>query len=435
MTQVFKTSLTLVVAAALYAAAIAGCAPAQAQAPGGKGGKGPGGPPPAPKVLVSPAIMAEIPDQRTFVGTIEPVRRSVVGSAAPGRVEQFLINEGDPVTKGQEIAILRRGIIEAEVNVAKGELAVRQAELKELETSFQDEVDQAQARLADAEAQLVYRKGKMERSRSLGQSISRELLEEDVSWLAQTTAKVREYEAALRLLTEGARQLKTEQARARVEAAQAEVDRLSEQFERHSMFAPFDGFVTAEHTEVGEWVMQGDPVAEMIELSSVDVSIAVLEDYVAHLNTSVVCTVEVPSLPGQQFPGRVAIINPQADARARTFPVKVRVENQFVDGQPLLKAGAFARVTLPIGQPEPRLMVPKDAIVLGGPSPVVYVATSAGGKTLVRPVPVKLGPGVDVWMSVTGELQAGDLLVVEGNERIRPGQEVRTEPKDIPPPQ
>src|SRR6187402_2144770 len=95
-----------------------GCAPAAAQPPG-KGGKGAA--PPPPKVLVTAAITAEVPEHRTFVGTVWPVRRSLVGSAAPGRVEEFLVNEGDAVTKGQEIAVLRRGVIQAELDAATGE--------------------------------------------------------------------------------------------------------------------------------------------------------------------------------------------------------------------------------------------------------------------------------------------------------------------------
>ena len=193
------------------------------------------------------------------------------------------------------------------------------------------------------------------------------------------------------------------------------------------MFAPFDGFVTAEHTEIGQWLMQGDPVAEIVELSQVDVEIAVLEDYVAHLDSSLPVMVEVPALAGQPLVGRIALIVPQADAKARTFPVKVRIDNQVASGQPLLKAGMFARISLPVGQPVPRIVVPKDAIVLGGQSPLVFVAATAGGKTNVRPVPVTLGPALGTWMSIAGEIQVGDLVVVEGNERIRPGQEVRTE--------
>jgi len=393
----------------------------------------PKGPPalPPPKVLVTAARSDTISEPRTFVGTIRPIRRSLVGSAAAGRVEEYLINEGDAVKAGQPIAQLRRGVIQAELDAAKGQLAVRQAELGEMEKSHQEEVEQAQARLNHAQALLAFRQGKLERSKALGASIARELYEEDSSLAAQAAASVREAQAALRLLTQGARQMKTEQARAWVEAQRAEVQRLQEQFDRHTMYAPFDGFVTAEHTEVGQWVMQGDPVAEIVELSVVDVEIAIVEDYIVNVHPGLEGRVEIPALPGQPLRGVVAIVNPQADARARTFPVKVRVENQLIEGQPLLKAGMFARVTLPVGKPTPCVVVPKDAVVLGGPSPIVYVASSQGGKSAVRPVPVTLGPAQGTWIAAIGELKEGDQVVVEGNERLRPGQEVRTEVKEV----
>jgi RND family efflux transporter MFP subunit len=405
--------------------------PAEGQAPGGKNGKG--GPPPAPKVLVTAVQTGEVSEQKTFVGTVMPIRRSLVGSAAAGRVEEYLVNESDWVQAGQPIAKLRRGIIQAELDAAKGDLAVRQAELAELEKSLQDEIEQAQAKVDIADANVAFRKAKLDRAKNLGTSISREVLEEESAAAVSAAGALREARAALRLLTEGARDQKTQQAKARVEAALAEVQRLTEQFERHTMFAPFDGFVSAEHTEIGQWVMQGDPVAEIVELRQVDVEIAVVEDYIAHLDSSVVGEVEVPAL-GQKFPGQVAIVNVQADARARTFPVKVRVENQFDKNQPLVKAGMFARVTLPVGQPIARTLVPKDAVVLGGPSPLVFVAAPGkDGKSMVQPVPVKLGPATGEWMSVEGPLKAGDQVIVEGNERVRPGQEVRTEAKVMKP--
>jgi RND family efflux transporter MFP subunit len=393
----------------------------------------PKGPPalPPPKVLVTAARSDTISEPRTFVGTIRPIRRSLVGSAAAGRVEEYLINEGDAVKAGQPIAQLRRGVILAELDAAKGQLAVRQAELGEMEKSHQEEIEQAQARLNHAQALLAFRQSKVERSKALGASIARELYEEDSSLAAQAAASVREAQAALRLLTQGARQMKTEQARAWVEAQRAEVQRLQEQFDRHTMYAPFDGFVTAEHTEVGQWLMQGDPVAEIVELNVVDVEIAIVEDFIVNVHPGLEGRVEIPAQPGQPLPGVVAIVNPQADARARTFPVKVRVENQLVEGQPLLKAGMFARVTLAVGKPTPCVVVPKDAVVLGGPSPLVYVVASQGGKSAVRPVPVTLGPAQGTWIAAIGELKEGDPVVVEGNERLRPGQEVRTEVKEV----
>src|SRR6185295_9970791 len=222
-------------------------------------------------------------------------------SAAAGRVEEYLINEGDVVKAGQPIAHLRRGIIKAEVDNARATLTMRQAEL-----------EQEQAKLATAQAELAFRQGKMDRSRSLGTSISRELFEEDSSLASKAASSVREHQAALRMLTQGARQMKTEQVRARVAAQQAELQRLEEQFDRHTLRAPFDGWVSAEHTEVGQWVMQGDPVAEIVELNAVDVEISVVEDFIANLHTSVEGVVEVPALPQEKFAGRVAMINPQA---------------------------------------------------------------------------------------------------------------------------
>lgn len=399
---------------------------AAAQAPKGKAGGMP-----APKVLVTAARADVVAEPRSFVGTVKPIRRSLVGSAAAGRVEEYLINEGDRVQAGQPIAALRRGIIKAEVDAARATLVMRQAELAEMEKSYQDEVDQAQAKLANAEAEYHFRAGKLQRSKALGTSVSRELYEEDSTLAAKAEASVHEHRAAVRMLTQGARQMKTEQARARMSAQQADLQRLEEQFERHTMKAPFNGWVSAEHTEIGQWVMQGDPVAEIVELNEVDVEIPVVEDFIGNLHTSVEGPVEIPALPNERFVGRVAMINPQADSRAHTFPVKIRVQNRLENDQPLLKAGMFARVTLSVGKPTPCVLVPKDSVVLGGPSPMVLAAVTTPEKTVVRPVPVTLGPAQGTWIAVFGDLKEGDQVIVEGNERVRPGQDIRTEPKEV----
>jgi multidrug efflux pump subunit AcrA (membrane-fusion protein) len=309
-----------------------------------------------------------------------------------------LIDYGQPVTAGQPVAILRRQSIQAELDAAKGDLAVRVAELEELEKSLPDEIEQARAKLDEAQSLLDYRRIRAERSKALGAKEVKEIVEEDAALATQAAAALRNAQAALRMLTAGPRDQKTLQAKARVDVQAAQVQRLTEEFDRHTMLAPFDGFVSAEHTEVGQWLKQGDPVAEIVELKSVDIEIAVLEDYVSGLDTTVVGQVEVSALPGQTFPGQVAMISPQADARARTFPVRVRV---------------------------------KDAVVLGGQSPIVYVAAGTPTKSAVKPVPVKLGLATGAWIAVSGEIQPGELVIVEGNERVRPGMEIRTEPKKM----
>jgi hypothetical protein len=82
--------------------------------------------------------------------------------------------------------------------------------------------------------------------------------------------------------------------------------------------------------------------------------------------------------------------------------------------------------------------VSKDAIVLGGAQPLVYVVDSPDGQQgAASPVPVQLGVAEGNMIQVTGPLQPDQLVVVQGNERLlpMPGQPVaiqRTIPAPTP---
>jgi multidrug efflux pump subunit AcrA (membrane-fusion protein) len=70
------------------------------------------------------------------------------------------------------------------------------------------------------------------------------------------------------------------------------------------------------------------------------------------------------------------------------------------------------------------ILIKKDALVLGGATPIVYKLAKNGDKTTVVQVAVKTGSSVGSWIEVTGSLQPGDQVVTQGNERLRPDQEV-----------
>jgi RND family efflux transporter MFP subunit len=218
------------------------------------------------------------------------------------------------------------------------------------------------------------------------------------------------------------------QATARLAIAQQDLARLEDIQSKYTIRAPFDGYVSLENTEVGAWINKGAPVVEVVELAEVEVSIMVLEDDVVHLRKEMPAKVGVAALPGQSFTGPIIHIVPLADTRSRSFPVKVRLKNTETDGNPLLKAGMFAQVTLPVGRSRGAVMVPRDAIVLGQAKPTVYVVDreSESDRTgKVRAVTVETGLDVQGFVEVRGELKPGELVVVEGNERRRPGEEVR----------
>lgn len=375
-------------------------------------------------VVVADVVEREVTARRSFVGSVEPARRSVVESEVEGLVTEYLAEEGQRVEAGAPLAKLRTRLAEIALDAARAELKLRAEELREQKNgSRPEELAQARARVASAQAANDMRQWRVGRARQL---FDTSVISEDELKEAQMTARLAEellaeVKEGLRLAEAGPRAERVAQAEARVEAQQAEVARLEDELDRHTIRAPFSGYVVAENTEIGEWLGKGAAVAELVALDEVDVVAPVVEDYVLGIDVGMAASVTVGAVPGHVFEGNVSAVVPAADMRARTFPVKVRVANP--KGGPLLKAGMFATIHLPVGGTEKAVLVPKDALVLGGPSPMVYVVTE--GKAV--PVPVETGIAVDGLIQVKGGVTGGQKVVVRGNERLRPGQLVKIE--------
>ena len=80
-----------------------------------------------PAVIVSPVVEREITAGQTFVGTVMPLKKAIIGSAVDGRVVEFPLDEGDRVEQGQTLAQLLTDTIKLEVETAEAELKLRQA--------------------------------------------------------------------------------------------------------------------------------------------------------------------------------------------------------------------------------------------------------------------------------------------------------------------
>ena len=328
-------------------------------------------PPPAP-VVVAPVIEEEVAAGQTFVGTVQPLKTATIGSAVAGRVLEYSIQVGDRVEEGATLAQLLTATIRLELAAAEAELELRSKELLELENgSLDEEIAQSKARLLGAKAQKEYLESRAKRFEVLSAASAREERENAVAAAATAAAELKAAEAAFQLAEKGPRKEKIAQARARVAAQQAQVDLLNDRIRKYTVVTRFAGYVTAEHTELGEWLKVGDPVAEVAALDQVEVVAQVVENQVPFVQLGMTVRVEIPSLADQVFTGEVVSVAPQGDLRSRTFPVRVQVENVLTKEGPKIKSGMFARVTLPTGAKTMAMLTPKDAIVLGGPRPMV----------------------------------------------------------------
>ncbi len=378
------------------------------------------------RVIEAPYVLAE----ETFVGTVEPVRRALVGSAVDGRVADLLVRKGDHVAAGEPLARLQTTAIEIQIAAARAAQAEAEQRLAELEAgSRPEEITEAEARRAGAEARMRYAKARAERTRQLRQknSASIEQEQEDSAAAEEAEALWKQADATYRLLVAGPRVEQIEQARAAAQAAAEEVKRLEDQLVKHTIISPFDGYVVQELTEQGQWIKQGELVAEVVYIDQVDVVVSVPESYVPRLSLGQQAAVELEALPGQVLHGTIHALVPQADQASRSFPVKVRLNNVLDDerGLPLVMPGMFARASLAVAERHNVRLIPKDALVLGGPQPHLFVVASRDGAAArVREAAVQVGLAVGDLVELVSELKPGTRIVVEGNERLRDGQEI-----------
>lgn len=393
-------------------------------------------PPLAVPVGVARVERRELAAGQSFVGTVYPARVSDVGSAVDGRVVSLPVLEGQHVEAKQPIAELLRGLLEIERQGAAAELERLRQMLAELTAGTRPEdIDQARAIAEGFEARAEYARSRFERLKRLterGTSTADELHDAQTE-LRQAEAQLRGSRAALALAEAGPRKEQVAQAAAAAAVQEAQLERIDDQLGKHTIRSPFDGWVVERFAEQGQWLARGGLVARIAELDTVEIEVQVPELSIASLARGVEVRLEFDAAPHQTWIGRVERVVPQADLLSRSFPVKVSLQNRVVDGQPTLRGGMLARAWLPVGRTGLATVVPKDALVLGGPAPLVYcidpaVATSGGPAAaatgVVRPVQVAIGATIENSVEVRGGLEPGQMVVIRGNERLRPGMAV-----------
>lgn len=372
---------------------------------------------------------------KAFIGSVEPARRSVVGTAVAGRINGVFAEPGDLIENGGKLAQLRLTNIQIRLASAQASLEASKQQLAELVQGPRDEeLRRLEARAKGAEAVLVNARKKFDRLEGLSArgATARGDLDEALSAKAAAEqiliASKAEYEAAIA----GTRKEQLAGARAMVSKAEEETNRIQDELNEHTINAPFKGYVVKRLAEKGEWVSVGDPVAEVVELNPAEIRVAVPEENVASLKTGQEVRVAVEAIASKErirdLSGTIFRIVPDADARSRSFPVRIRVDNPSSGDQPLLKPGMLARVFLPVGKIETVLLVPQDALVLDRNRTYVFAIDQSTSPFVVTRLEVETGPTKNSMIQVKPRgrrtLTAGAQVVVEGNERLITGQAV-----------
>lgn len=211
-----------------------------------------------------------------------------------------------------------------------------------------------------------------------------------------------------------------------VQKASLDVEKQKKKLElkKSRIRAPFKGLVIERMKNRGEWVSPGVPICSLANVGSAMVQVAVSENLIRYMTPGKTVPVQVGPL-GKTLAGKVRAAAPRIDPKSKTFFLKIDIP--YEEG---LLQNMSATVNVATGHSRNMRMIKRDALVRFQGKDLVY--TVVDGKAKMLPIQILATDGEYVAVDAP-YVQAGMSVVVEGNERLRPGQPVKVVSKDSSP--
>lgn len=297
-------------------------------------------------------------------GRVEPASEDIkLGAELSGKLKNVLVEEGDPVKRGQVLAELENNDYRAQVEAAQAEVLQKEAELRKVVNGARREerrealavVNEAQATMKHAESEMVRRQKLFAAGVISHEEADRYAKEYDV-------AKARYEETVQRhaLVDETAREEDRAMAEANVQNARARLDQARAMLAKTFIRSPIDGTILRKHHRTGESVSNftttPDPIVTLGDKNLLRVRVDIDETDVSRLAVGQKVYVTADAYGDRRFWGHVIRVGQQLGRKnVRTDEPTERVDTKILETLVELDGG----VELPVG-----LRV--DAFILGG---------------------------------------------------------------------
>ncbi|MCB9957088.1 MAG: efflux RND transporter periplasmic adaptor subunit [Rhodospirillaceae bacterium] len=316
---------------------------------------------------------------QSVVGQFVAMQSSVVAARVDGPVLNVSVTVGDSVAAGDLLAELDTDRLQAALDLATATLDEQRARV-ESATATEALFAQDVARIERLRGSAAFNQARLddaiaERSRAVGE-------------LAEAVAGVHRAEVARDL--------------AALEVAYSEIR------------APFPGVISTREVDVGEYVRIGDPIVTLVNHHDLEIEAAVPAASVGGLSIGRQVLVRVTA--SLSVSAEVRAVVPVEDPLTRTRIVRLTPDLDYET------AGVAARqsavVEVPVEAEVDVVTVDKDAVLSGPQGRLVFVVDDG----VAQPRPVEIGASLGNRFEVLGGLEPGELVVVRGNEGLRPGQ-------------
>lgn len=210
--------------------------------------------------------------------------------------------------------------------------------------------------------------------------------------------------------------MQMDQARYGFQAAEAQLIMSKRQLRDTKVTTPISGIINARMVDQGATVAINAVIANIVDISTLKVKVNVSEKDAFALKNGDKVIVTTDVYLGVEFSGQVASIAPKAD-EAHTYPIEIRMSNSK---QYPLKAGMFGKVSFTSIEKSDALIIPRSALIGSIKNPKVFVIKD--GKAELRDV--QTGADAGIKLEIISGLQAGESIVTNGQNNLRPGSKV-----------
>jgi len=335
-------------------------------------------PAPPPAVTVTPVVSRQVTETGDYIGRVTAIDKVDIVARVPGFIEERTFTEGQMVKKGDLL------------------FRIEQA-------TYKAAVEQARANLAKAKATEVNAKLQLERGKELVRN----------SNIPQATLDQRAADEAA--------------AAAGVMESQAQLDQAEINLGYTEIRSPIDGRIGLATFTVGNLVQPSsgrlativsqDPIYVIFQVSQRNILEYRRRVAQSASNTHVTIHIRMPDGSIYPHPGLSNFLDVQVDTTTDTVAVRAQVPNP--DG--VLIAGGVVGVILERGAPRSALTIPQSAVLLDQAGRYVLLV-DADKKVEQRRITTGVEQGRNI--VVTDGLKAGELVIVEGIQKVRPGQVV-----------
>ena len=211
-----------------------------------------------------------------------------------------------------------------------------------------------------------------------------------------------------------------QQAKANLDASDANVRRLEQLESFKNVYAPFTGVITKRNVDPGALINAGAVGKELFDMAKIDtlrVFVNVPQAYVPAVRVGMETTITLQELPGQKFKGKVARTSESIDPATRTLLTEIDVPNP--EGR--LLPGSFGQIHFAVPDNVNKITIPVNAMLFREEGPRVAVVDQNG---IVHLRPISIGRDFGSTLEILGGIDANERIIVNPSDSLEDGQKV-----------